>query len=190
MRRMEKNNSGFSIVELIIVIAIIAAVVTMAALSIGLVFSANARTCANDIMGAIAECKIATMSAGQGNVRLLLYRDDTGTIFSELQTRESATADWTAVNGAEKIGARRCMVGTADGADDLPQKSGSGVPTLESGMWEIGFERSSGSFSTVEIYDDTGAQVWDFYVRGGSKNYQIHLEKLTGKVTKELITAP
>lgn len=180
MRRVEKNNSGFSIVELIIVIAIIAAVVTTAALSVGLVFSANARTCANDIMGAIAECKIATMSAGQGNVRLLLYRDDTGTIFSELQTKESGS--WTTgIDGAEKIGARRCLVGSTDGGDDLP---------LRDSAWEIVFDRSSGSFLTVNGPAAAGTQGWDFYVRGGSKNYQIHLEKLTGKVTKELVTAP
>lgn len=188
MRRMEKNNSGFSIVELIIVIAIIAAVVTTAALSVGLVFSANARTCANDIMGAISECKIATMSGGRGNVRLLLYRDVSGNIFSELQTRESASADWVTGNdGAEKIGARRCMVGSSDGGDDLPQKSGTAVPTLEAGMWEIYFDRSSGSF----LYEGaTTTSVNEIYVQGGTKNYCIHLEKLTGKATLELIAAP
>ncbi len=180
MRRMEKNNSGFSIVELIIVIAIIAAVVTTAALSVGLVFSANARTCSNDIMGAIAECKIATMSAGRGNVRLLLYRDDTGTIFSELQTMESGS--WTTgSDGAEKIGARRCMVGTTDGGDDLP---------LRDNAWEIYFNRSSGAFLENLDSGATATNVWEIYVRGGSKNYHIHLEKLTGKTTKELIAAP
>ncbi len=188
MRRIEKDNRGFSLVELIIVIAIIAAVITTAALSVGLVFSANARTCANDIIGAISECKIATMSGGRGNVRLLLYRDAGGNIFSELQTRESSTSDWVTGNdGAEKIGARRCMVGTSDGGDDLPQKSGSGVPTLEAGLWEIYFDRSSGSF----LYDGaTTTSVDDIYVQGGSKNYHIHLEKLTGKTTLELIAAP
>lgn len=178
MRRMEKDNSGFSIVELIIVIAIIAAVVTTAALSVGLVFSANARTCANDIMGAIAECKIATMSAGQGNVRLLIYRDSNGDIFSELQTRESASASWTAENGAEKIGARRCLISTTNG----------GTEVLESGTWEIIFDRSSGSFASTTI--DGVSPVWDVYVSGGSKNYLIHLEKLTGKTTKDLVTTP
>lgn len=180
MRRMEKNNSGFSIVELIIVIAIIAAVVTTAALSVGLVFSANARTCTNDIIGAISECKIATMSAGQGNVRLLLYRDDTGTIFSELQTLEAGS--WTTGNdGAEKIGARRCMVGSTDGADDLPQRDNA---------WEIYFNRSSGSFLENLDSGATATNVWEIYVRGGSKNYHIHLERLTGKTTMELLPVP
>lgn len=180
MRKMEKDNRGFSLVELIIVIAIIAVVITMAALSIGLVFSANARTCANDIMGAISECKIATMSGGRGNVRLLLYRDASGNIFSELQTKESA--GWvTGTDGAEKIGARRCMVGTTNGGDDLPQRDNA---------WEIYFDRSSGSYLENLESGITATNVWEIYVRGGSKNYHIHLEKLTGKATLELITAP
>ncbi|MDE6388665.1 MAG: prepilin-type N-terminal cleavage/methylation domain-containing protein [Lachnospiraceae bacterium] len=180
MRRMEKNNSGFSIVELIIVIAIIAAVLTTAALSVGLVFSANARTCTNDIIGAISECKIATMSAGRGNVRLLLYRDDTGTVFSELQTLEAGS--WTTGNnGAEKIGARRCMVGSTDGGDDLPQRDDA---------WEIYFNRSSGSFLESLDSGATATNVWEIYVRGGSKNYHIHLERLTGKTTMELLPIP
>ena len=74
MGRIKKDNRGYSLVELIIVVAIIAVVATTAVLSIGLIFSANAKTCANDIMSAISECKITTMSYGRGNVRLLIYR--------------------------------------------------------------------------------------------------------------------
>lgn len=182
MRRIDKSNSGFSIVELIIVIAIIAAIIATAALSVGLVFSANARTCANDIVGAISECKIATMSGGRGNVRLLLYRDGNGNVCSEMQTRETEASGWVTGNdGAEKIGARRCLVGMTDGTDDLPQRDSA---------WEIYFNRSSGSF--LENLDGGGiaTNVWEIYVRGGSRNYHIHLEKLTGKVTLELITTP
>lgn len=180
MRRIDKSNSGFSIVELIIVIAIIAAIIATAALSVNLVFNANARTCANDIMGAISECKIATMSGGRGNVRLLLYRDANGNVYSEMQTRETESSGWVTGNdGAEKIGARRCMVGTMNGADDLPQRDNA---------WEIYFNRSSGSF-LENFSGGTATNVWEIYVRGGSRNYHIHLEKLTGKVTLELVTA-
>lgn len=181
MRRMEKDNNGFSVIELIIVVAIIAAVVTTCALSISLVLNANARTCANDIVRAIAECKIATMTKGQGNVRLLLYRDSSGSIYSELQTRRTSVDNWeTGNDGAEKIGAKKCIVGSADGSDDLPHKSGSAVPTLETGMWEVYFDRSSGSFKS-------GTSVSDIYVQGGKRKYHIHFEELTGKTTLETV---
>lgn len=184
MRRMKEDNTGFSLVELIIVVAIIAAVITVSILSISLIFSANAKTCANDIMGAISECKVMTMSRGQGNVRLLIYRSSDGDVFSELQIRESVSDPWmNNENGAEKIGAKRCAVGAALGSDDLPTKSSNTLPTLDTGMWEIYFDRSSGSFKNE-------TSVSDIYVSGGNRNYQIHLEKLTGKSTMERLPSP
>ncbi len=171
MDRIEKDNRGYSLVELIIVIAVIAALATTLALSVSLIFSANAKTCANDIMSAISECKITTMSYGQGNVRLLLYRGDNGNIYSRLQTRDSAGSSWE--NGgeeAEKIGARRCSV--TDGAgNELPD---------ESGAWEIYFDRSSGSFT-----DQT--TISELHIEGGSRHYRIQLEKLTGRASLELV---
>lgn len=173
MRRLSKNNKGYSLVEMIIVVAIIAVVGLGATWSIILVLSGNAKTCTHSIMNAISECKIMTMSKGQGNVRLLLYRDDDGNVYSELQMRETTSAAWeTAYNGLEKIGAKRCSVSsTDDGANDLPNKAGA---------WEIYFDRSSGSF----LYDadkGTVTSVENIYVVGGRRNYHIKLERLTGK---------
>lgn len=173
MRGLEKDNRGYSLVELIIVIAIIAVIGLGATWSIILVFSANAKTCSNDIVNAIAECKIMTMTKGKGNVRLIIYRDgDGGTIYSELQTRETSTSSWvTGKDGREKIGASKCSVGTSDGAND--------IPISEATAWEFYFDRSSG-----RLMDET--TVNEIYVLGGRKNYRIQIEKLTGKVTKTL----
>ena len=173
MRGLEKNNKGYSLVELIIVVAIIAVIGLGATWSIILVFSANAKTCANDIVGAISECKIMTMTKGQGNVRTIIYRDGAGgTIYSELQTRETSSSPWvTSRDGQEKIGASRCSVGTTDGADD--------IPTSRETAWAFYFDRSTG-----KLMSDT--TVNEIYVMGGRKNYYIKIEKLTGKISKEL----
>lgn len=177
---LRKDNKGFSLVELIIVIAMIAALSATAVLSIGLIFSANAKTCANDIISAVSECKITTMSYGQGNVRLLLYRGSNGKIYSEIQTRDKTEDTWTTSdNGAENIGASRCSVTDEDG-NELPQKTGNTLPTQDSEAWAIYFDRSSGSFRTETT-------ISDLYIEGGRRKYHIHLEKLTGKTTLELI---
>lgn len=166
MRRLSKNNKGYSLVEMIIVVAIIAVVGLGATWSIILVLSGNAKTCTHSIMNAISECKITTMSQGKGNVQLLLYRDDEGNVYSEIQMWDKDESKWvTTYNGLEKIGAKRCSVGSADGADDLPDKANP---------WVICFDRSSGS-----LLDTTN--VYDIYVMGGNRNYHIKLEKLTGK---------
>lgn len=174
MRKLIKNNKGYSLVELIIVIAIIAVLGLGATWSIALIFGANAKTCANDIVGAISECKIMTMTKGKGNVRLLIYRDgEGGTIYSELQTRENNTASWKTENdGREKVGASRCAVGTSEGTED--------IPTSRDTAWEFYFDRSTG-----KLMDTT--TVSEIHVLGGSKHYCIKIEKLTGKTTKELL---
>lgn len=176
MRGMRKDNKGYSLVELIVVIAIVSVLGLGALWSIVMVFSANAKTCANDIMGAISECKVMTMSKGQGNVRVIIYRSSNGNIYSELQMRESSGSGWTAAHEAEKIGARKCSVGTADGADDLPDKANA---------WEIYFDRSSGSFLYSSDPGKPNTSVTEIYVQGGHRNYHIRLEELTGKTIME-----
>lgn len=171
--------------ELIIIIAIIAALTTTLVLSFSLVYGANAKTCANDIMNAISECKVTTMSYGQGNVRLLLFRGDDGNIYSALQTRNQVGDPWEYKNERpEKIGASRCAV-TDDAGTELPEKTlGDASLTADtSGAWEIYFDRSSGSFLA-------GTTVYDLHVKGGSRHYQIHMEKLTGKSMLEFVTSP
>lgn len=178
MRRIEKDNKGYSLVELIIVVAIISIIGMMSMLSIVMIFSANGRTCANDIVGAISECKIMTMTKGQGNVRLLIYRDGAnGNIYSELQTKDSTSGDWvTGNNGREKLGAKKCIVGTADGLNDIPESKDT--------AWRICFDRSTGAFvyaSSAGDDENTTFGLESIYVQGGKKRYHIKLEKLTGK---------
>ncbi|MCH5263501.1 MAG: prepilin-type N-terminal cleavage/methylation domain-containing protein [Lachnospiraceae bacterium] len=182
MRRIEKDNRGYSLVELIIVIAIIAAIGLVATLSAILIFNANGKTCANDIVGAISECKIMTMTKGQGSVQLLIYRDGAnGNIYSELQIKDSTTGDWVTANGGpEKLGAKKCTVGTADGLNDLPESRDT--------AWRICFDRSTGAFKYAASAGDdenTTYGLGDIYVQGGNRRYHIKLEKLTGKQTIE-----
>lgn len=182
MRRTEKDNRGYSLVEVIIVIAIIAAIGLVTTLSVVLIFNANGKTCANDIVGAISECKIMTMTKGQGSVQLLIYRDGAnGNIYSELQIKDSTTGDWVTANGGpEKLGAKKCTVGTADGLNDLPESSDT--------AWRICFDRSTGAFKYAASAGDdenTTYGLEKIYVQGGNRRYCIKLEKLTGKQTIE-----
>ena len=179
MRGIKKDNRGYSLVEMIIVVAIIAVVGLGATWSIILVFSGNAKACANAMVNTISECKVMTMSKGQGNVRVIIYRGSNGNIYSELQTRESESSGWvTGKDGAEKIGANRCLVGTTNGGDEIPDRANA---------WEIYFDRSSGSFLYSNDSGKPNTSVTEIYVMGGRKNYHITLQKLTGKTILELL---
>ena len=70
---MRKNNNGYSLVELIIVIVIMALLTGTAFLSISIIFGASAKTCANDIKEALAENKVTAM--GKSEAKVEIYRD-------------------------------------------------------------------------------------------------------------------
>lgn len=171
---MKKNNKGFSLVELIIVIAIIAVILGTAFFSLNLVFGANAKTCANDIKNAIAQGKINAM--GKSNAYVEIFRDTTDQcIYARQCILENGT--W-AIGEAELISNARVYVGfVPEGGTETELAPGDSV--------RISFDRGSGSFR--EFHD--GATVAPVYsevlVRGGTRAYRLVLTKLTGKVNIE-----
>lgn len=182
MHRLNKNNSGYSLVELIIVVAIITALAVAALWSAAIIFGTNARTCANDIVNAMAECKVKTMSYGEGNLRLIIYQDDKQNVYCELQAKDaSGTWDiYDSTKTAEKIGNSRCLVSSTEtGSSDLSADRNN--------PWIIAFNRGSGSFRYNASTPDSSTSVDDIFVRGGGRKYHIALEKLTGKTTLEMI---
>ncbi len=163
------NNSGYSLVELIIVIAIMAVLIGTVFYSISMIFGANAKTCANNIQRAIADCKVTTM--GKKEAYMELYRAADGNVYTKLYVYEQTGAT-PVEEEPQKMGNNRVYVGyiktgeTPDAATDL--NSGDSVT--------IKFDRSSGSFDKTA--HDNCAQI---IVRGGSKNYAIEMTQLTGK---------
>ena len=81
------NEKGFSLVELIIVIAIMAVVIGTVVFSVSMVFSANAKTCCNNLQRAIADCKVTTM--GKSEAWLVLYRGSDNQIYCQMYYNEA-----------------------------------------------------------------------------------------------------
>lgn len=177
-RKLYSGNDGFSLVELIIVVAIMAALLTTVMLSISMVFSANAKACANSIQRAVADCKVTTM--GKSAAWLIIYRDTDGVLYGQMHTMEQKSGEAVGtyeevVQEPEKLGGKRVSITYTDesGADmgELPVGESNGI--------RIEFDRSSGSFKdgTIKSID----------IIGGNKHYQLTLIKLTGKLSIELL---
>lgn len=71
------KNSGFSLVELIIVIAIMAIVVTVAGLSVGTLTGRRVRKCADEIVSTIERARVLTLGKEHNNVECVISYDST-----------------------------------------------------------------------------------------------------------------
>lgn len=170
---MEKDNKGYSLVELIIVIAILVTLISGTIFSIGLVFNASAKACANDIKGALAKNKVTAM--GRSEAMVEIYKDSADQCIYSVQ--------WTKVNGSwvkedpQKIGNARVYVAyTPEGGSETELAAGDSI--------KICIDRSSGSFRA----NSDGAAVYsEILVQSGHRQYKITMTQLTGKVSLEVV---
>lgn len=168
-------------IELIIVLAIIAVIMSTVFYSVILVFSANAKSTANDIQRSIGDCKVTTM--GKSSAYMKLYRDSANeNVYTQMYVQVSGGSyPYPPYGEAQKVGTRRVAVKyKAQGGTETELLSGDEI--------EIWFDRATGGFA------DNASHTFYEYIRveGGSKNYKITMTKLTGKseVAAEAVSSP
>ncbi len=167
------NNMGYSMVELIIVMAIIAAIMSTVFFSIILIFSANAKSTANDIQRAIGDCKVTTM--GRSAAYMELYRDASNdNVYTKMYIWDNSAVDYVE-SEEQKVGPKRVTVEySTDGVNKTELAAGDRIA--------IFFDRASGGFITGTTKDGISHPIYKaIFVEGGSKHYRIELTELTGK---------
>lgn len=174
-----KDNRGYSLIELIIVVAIITALMGVLMYSVNLVFGADAKGCAHSLVSSIADVKVNAM--GREGAFLELKRDDNGDLWSTQYVKKFGSFK---VDGEpRKIGDKRIKIYYFTG--DVSAGSGTEFSFGAEPIY-ISFDRSTGSFLDSGSGEIGGASVSyayysGFEVLGGSKDYVITLDKLTGK---------
>ena len=190
------NEKGFSLVELIIVIAIMAVVIGTVVFSVSMVFSANAKTCCNNLQRAIADCKVTTM--GKSEAWLVLYRGSDNQIYCQMYYNEAMIENDAEGNPKVKKDDDGNVIMKAVPANEEPQKIGGNRVEItyiytdeyknekpssdlkkgvENGI-TIVFDRSSGSFKNAPK---------SMEIIGGNRHYHLEFNELTGKVTVKQI---
>lgn len=188
------NEKGFSLVELIIVIAIMTVVIGTVVFSVSMVFSANAKACCNNLQRAIADCKVTTM--GKSEAWLVLYRGSDNQIYCQMYYNEAVIEndaegnpkvkkddDGNVIMKAvpaneepQKIGGKRVVV-TYNDTDDTEENEHQDLLT-DAKRLTIAFDRSSGSFKNAPK---------SMEIIGGNRHYHLEFNELTGKVTVKQI---
>lgn len=163
-------------VELIIVMAIIAAIMGTVFFSIILVFSANAKSTANDIQRAIGDCKVTTM--GRSEAYMELYRDASNeNVYTRMYIWDVSTGSYVG-SEPQKVGPRKVTVKYRTSGVEEELSAGKSI--------EIRFDRATGGFK-----EDGAVKFYDLIrVEGGSKHYEIRLTKLTGKSEVKAVAVP
>lgn len=169
---MKRDNRGLSLVEMIIVLAVLAVLAGAFGLGISMVSGRPADECASKLRSAIKNSRITTM--GRQATGLALYMDADGSIMLK-QT----------VDGSEqiiRIGDRGVTVEYKVTGDTAYRPlGGEGSPLL------ISFDRSSGAFETLDHMgsDYVGKHCVEIRVSKGNRTRILTLFSLTGKITME-----
>lgn len=177
---MKKKNEGFTIVELIVVVAMLSIFIGIFAVNIGRITGYNAKECYKKISSAITENKIETLSKAKetGDIYLQIYLNpaDRNKIYARtVRNGKSATKQYTDVT---KLAKRTGITISYE------LKNGSSVTTktvTATNPLNICFNRSTGAL--VDPDDSYNvSKLQKIIVKSGSYEYSIDIVPATGKV--------
>lgn len=162
---MKKNNKGFSLVELVVIIAIMAVLVGAIITYVGSLGNAQAKKCANGIVTGFSQTKVCAMS--RSSASMVVYSNDEGTF---LVTKQGTN------ERIEKIGTAGTVVEYRD-----VRGSSSFIPvgnSADTGV-KIEFDRASGACKKMA----SSRYCYGFKVTCGKTTYIVNIEPLTGRAT-------
>ena len=163
---MKKNNKGFSLVELIIIIAIMA-VLTVAVISYsGMIGDSHARKCAKEIESTLSDTKVCAMSRAEA--KMIIYANNNGVYVTTVQTGRGTE---TKKIGQKGVKVEYCEARNSDAYTQVGTTEATGVV--------IQFDRASGACKKM----DSGNYCYGFKVTAGDSVYKVVIEPLTGKTT-------
>ncbi len=172
----QKTNKGFSLIELIIAVAILAAVTGLLVPNASVLFSYNARECNSKINVAISQLKVETLAKSKavGDIYMKISIPSTGSNKGKV-VKEVRHVDGT--TDTEVIGAKKLKLSYTNSA-------GTNNVTEGSGEIVIAFNRATGGMVDIAsvggVVTITDSSLSNISVIGG-KTYHTSIFPGTGK---------
>ncbi len=171
---MKKDNRGLSLVELIIVMAIIAVIAGAASIGVGLITGRPADKCASRLQTVMQNNRITTM--GKLDASMRIYMDAAGCIYVDelIKVNESTTNTVTTQVGAAGVVLQYKITG-----EDAYRELTPGTVLL------LSFDRSSGAFKDLTAMGLPGHYCEEIKIVKGNRTKILRLSYLTGKISLE-----
>jgi prepilin-type N-terminal cleavage/methylation domain-containing protein len=169
---VKKNNRGLSLVEIIVVVAILSVIIGTVSIGFGLVSTKSATECAKNIQISLERCRINTMGKKQGCIAI--YKKTDGIYIVEAYDYGATTPTLDSIDktNEKRIGKKDVNVYMGAGPYD-PTTTYSAMDT----GYIIEFNRSDGSVKSIS------GTSYLFIFNKGSRTEVVSIDKLTGRVT-------
>ena len=166
--KKELRNKGFSLIELIVIIAIMGVMLAVGGYSLTAISSANAKQCAKELEAGLNSTRAESYSSDtSANIATVSFYKGTDGIYME----KSYEA------GAKKIGGSKVTVSyKLEGSTDYVQ--------LDANKLTFSFNRSSAAFREAKI-NGSSAMCESIKISSGKKLYTITCYEHTGKTMLE-----
>ena len=178
LKARSRKNAGYTLLEMIVVVAMLAVGLAIVGMSINTIFSLEMRQCTKNISSELGKEKVAAMTR-TGEVYMRLYKDSDGIYIDKYEND-------TLIEGHIKVGTVKVMVRYYSLSDT------SGTPLDNVGII-IAFNKNDGSFKTIgkawALFDTAHGSLYpdEYYskivVSGGNSSRGIDLKPNTGKFT-------
>ena len=177
------SNAGFSLIEIIVVVLIIAIAAGAAIMSLSAALRANTTRAATELSSVISEARIEAMSRPAGSVELRVYQSSSdGRFYADIVMKKTgkANAAGTSSGGSEKIIESKSVASGAVSlsASDSSSAAGRSAAINGNSSAVIKFDRSSGRLNSFEVGTGSG---YDSVVISGAKTSTVRIVKMTGR---------
>ena len=177
------SNAGFSLIEIIVVVLIIAIAAGAAIMSLSAALRANTTRAATELSSVISEARIEAMSRPGGSVELRVYQSGSdGRFYADIVMKKTGKADaaGTSSGGSEKIIESKSVASGAVSlsASDSSAAAGRSAEIKGSSSAVIKFDKSSGRLSSFKVGTGSG---YDSVVISGAKTSTVRIAKMTGR---------
>lgn len=187
----KSNNQGFSLVELVIVMAIMAVVVTTVGLSISLVSGRKVKKCADEIVSTIERTRVLSLGKDQGQVEFILSQDDASGDYHVRIYQGSNASDGPILDRVVGKDPIEVKVRFSDGTEEVLGNILGNSPHAIDASGEKGlrliFNRASGAFEKgTNVAGDVKTYCDKIVVTGNGRTIEITTVGPTGKILQEV----